>query len=419
MDMSQTFNEETEMGDLKSLRSRKSRTAITSIVGIACLFIGLTFTKIFQLFAVNPYVKEAFESSIGVQQSSGNNHEQPVSRLSLYRTPDSLDFCGEPVPLEIPDVKERMEQAFYTELSDAQIILDLKRSTMYFPFIEQKLRDSNMPLDLKYLPVAESALRRNIVSSRNAAGIWQFTNETARRYGLIVNQYIDERFNFRKATEAALKFLGDLHLRFGSWTLAVAAYNMGSSGLKANLDYQMVNNYYSLYLNDETYRFVFRIVALKEIISHYKKYGFELSSEDLYQPPDTKLIVVSKISDLATWARQQGSSYKEIKTLNPWIINHSLPPGTWAIEVPKYAQRVMFTTSSPIIDSTFQNMEDESGETSGIVYVVKPGDTLEKIAAYYGVSVRDIVSWNNLTSKNHLIVGKKLRILVGEPTFEQ
>ncbi len=356
--------------------------------------------------------------SFSQTQSQTSGVAQSVRRLSQYRIPDSLDFCGERVPLEIPDVRERMEQAFYTEFSDPQIILDLKRSTEYFPFIEQRLRDMNLPSDLKYLAVAESALR-NLVSSRSAAGIWQFTDDNARRYGLIVDVYFDERFNFHKETQAALKCLSDLYSTFGSWSLAAAGYNMGGGGVKASLDYQMVRNYYSLYLNDETSRFVFRIVALKQIMSHYQMYGFELTQSDFYQPPETKLVVVTQIPDLATWARQQGSSYKEVKYLNPWLINRSLPPGTWAIELPKYAQRVLFTSPAPVIDSTLENSGSERQGKASTTYIVKPGDTLERVAAIYGVSVRDLARWNDLKDRNHLRAGEKLKIMIESPEPNQ
>jgi hypothetical protein len=329
------------------------------------------------------------------------------------------------MPLEIPDVRERMEQAFYMELSDAQIILDLKRSTRYFPYIEQKLHDVNLPIDLEYLAVAESALR-NAVSGRNAAGIWQFTDDAARRYGLKVNEFVDERFNFRKETDAALNYLRDLHSTFGNWTLAAAAYNMGTSGIRSSLDYQMVNNYYSLYLNDETFRFVFRIVALKEIMTHYKMYGFDLSPQDFYPPAETRLVVVPQIQDIAAWARKQGSSYKEVKYLNPWLINRSLPAGTWAIELPKYSQPVVFTSASPVIDSIAEKPENSEhvngGATSaieGITYVVKRGDTLQRIATAYGVSIKDLVSWNGLSERSHLRVGQKLKIIIGNSEPEQ
>ena len=345
-------------------------------------------------------------------QARASTVNREVSRLSTYRIPDSLDFCGERMPLEIPDVRERMEQAFYMELSDAQIILDLKRSTRYFPYIEQKLHDMNLPQDLEYVPVAESALR-NAVSSRSATGIWQFTDEAARQYGLRINEFVDERFNFRKETDAALEYMSDLHTKFKSWALAAAAYNMGTNGIKSSLDYQMVSNYYSLYLNDETFRFVFRIVALKEIISHYKMYGFDLLPQDFYQPFETKFVVIAQIPDIATWSRKQGSSYKEVKYLNPWIINRALPKGTWAVELPKYSQPVVFTSAKPIIDSTSEKSGTIDLGNGGVTYTVRRGDNLEKIAEFYGVSIKDLAMWNDLTEKGRLRIGQKLKIIIG------
>lgn len=343
---------------------------------------------------------------------------QHVSRLSSYRIPDSLEFCGERVPLEIPDVRERMEQAFYVELSDAQIILDLKRSTKYFPFIEQNLRDMNLPEDLKYLAVAESALR-NLISNKDAAGIWQFTDDTARRYGLIVNEYVDERFNFHKATQAALRCLNDLRTTFGSWSLAAAAYNMGGGGIKSSLDYQMVRNYYSLYLNDETYRFVFRIAAIKQIMEHYQSYGFDLTESDFYPPAETKLVVVARIPDIATWARQQGSSYKEVKYLNPWLVNRSLPIGTWAVELPKYSQPVVFTSAAPIIDDTTSVSGARQSSSQAFLYLVKPGDTLERIAERYGIYTKDIREWNGMGKRTSIHAGQRLRIYLDSQAVEK
>ncbi len=326
-----------------------------------------------------------------------------VSRLSTYRVPDSLGFCGEGMPLEVPDVRERMEQAFYIELSDAQVILDLKRSTKYFPYIQAKLREMNLPEDLKYLPVAESALR-NLVSSRGAAGIWQFTDDTARRYGLRVNYYVDERYNFRKATDAALNYLNDLHSEFGSWTLAVAAYNMGKSGIERTVNYQMSKNYYNLQLNDETSRFVFRIVALKQIMSHYKMYGFELARNDFYQAPEVRSVEVRQINDLSVWARQQGTSYRDVKYLNPWLKERSLPAGRWSLDLPQMSQPVMFTSATPAIT------DSDSSSQANLNYVVRPGDSLTRIADIYGVSVRDLRDWNGLRQDEYLRTGQRLTI---------
>ncbi len=340
---------------------------------------------------------------LGQRVPGNSSFTTDVSRLSTYRIPDSLDFCGERMPLEVPDVRERMEQAFYIELSDAQIILDLKRSTKYFPYIEKRLREMNLPEDLKYLPVAESALR-NLVSSRGAAGLWQFTDDTARRYDLRVNYYVDERYNFRKATDAALNYLNDLHSEFGSWTLAAAAYNMGKNGIERTVNYQMTTNYYNLQLNDETSRFVFRIVALKQIMSHYKTYGFDLTRNDFYQAPEVRSVEVRQINDLSVWARQQGTSYRNVKYLNPWLMERSLPAGRWSVDLPQMSQPVMFTSATPAI------RDSDSSSQANLTYVVRRGDSLTRIADIYGVSVRDLRDWNGLRQDGYLRTGQRLTI---------
>jgi peptidoglycan lytic transglycosylase D len=335
-----------------------------------------------------------------------------VSRLSTYRIPDSLNFCDERMPLEIPDVRERMEQAFYIELSDAQIILDLKRSTKYFPYIEEKLREMDLPEDLKYLPVAESALR-NLVSSRGAAGLWQFTVGTARHYGLRVNYYVDERYNFRKATVAALNHLNALHSEFGSWTLAAAAYNMGKNGIERTVNYQMTKNYYSLQLNDETSRFVFRIVALKQIMSHYKRYGFDLTKNDFYQAPEVRSLQVKQINDLPIWARNQGTSYREVKYLNPWLKESALPSGSWTVDLPQFSQPVMFSSATPAAG------DSASSSQPNLTYVVRRGDSLTRIADIYGVSVKDLRTWNDLRQNGYLKAGQTLTIYANARNFER
>lgn len=323
-----------------------------------------------------------------------------VSRLSTYHIPDSLSFCGEKMPLSVADVRRRMEQSFYVELSDAQIILDLKRSAVYFPYIEKELSKDNLPQDLKYLPVAESALR-NLVSYRGAAGIWQFTKDTARRYGLVVNYYVDERYNFRKATDAALRYLSDLHTEFGSWALAAAAYNMGQNGIKATVRYQMTNDYYDLHLNDETSRFVFRIVAIKQIMSHYRKYGFDLTSEDFYVAPKIRTVDVHRILDIAAWARQQGASYEDVKFLNPWMKRRVLPYGHWTVSLPASSRPAMLASADTI------GSQDSVQQAT---YVVKRGDSLIRIARMYGVTVNDLMAWNQIPDRGYLRAGQKLSI---------
>jgi len=205
--------------------------------------------------------------------------------LEAIRIAEPLTFCGELVPLADPDVRERLERELLVSLDNSDdIILWLKRANRYFPEIERVLKANFMPDDLKYITIAESSLRPLAFSNKGAVGYWQFIEGTGTRYGLEVTGDIDERRNVYKATQAAVKYLTDLYALFGSWTLAAAAYNMGEDGLKAEMLVQKVNNYYQLYLNQETQRYVFRILAAKIIMSNPAKFGYVLSKADLYLP---------------------------------------------------------------------------------------------------------------------------------------
>jgi len=201
----------------------------------------------------------------------------------LVRLPESMDFAGENAPLNISDVKERFERELLVNANlDASTLLIIKRANRAFPLIEPILKKNGIPDDFKYLAVIESALV-NAVSPAGARGVWQFMPETAKERGLEVNETVDERYHLEKSTDAACKYLLAAKLKFGSWTLAAASYNGGMAGVNKQIEIQKVNNYYDLLLNDETSRYVFRILALKEIMKNPEKYGFILSKQELYE----------------------------------------------------------------------------------------------------------------------------------------
>jgi hypothetical protein len=258
-----------------------------------------------------------------------------ITNISGYQIPDTMSFCGEKVPLDVQSIRERMEREFFLILDkQGQLLLYIKRSGRYFPIIEKKLSGYRMPTDLKYIAIAESALL-NSISDKGATGPWQLMNSTAKGLGLKIDKYIDERFNFDKATEAALRYLNGLYRMFNNWTLSVAAYNVGPLIIKENLEYQWENNYYNLFLNEETSRFIFRILALKIIMSEPKKLGLSISSKDLYKPLLYKTIsLIDEIPNIAFWAKSQGTNYYEIKNLNQWILGRSLPKGNYEIRLP-------------------------------------------------------------------------------------
>jgi hypothetical protein len=252
--------------------------------------------------------------------------------------PVAVDFAGEPTPLYISDVKERFDRELLVNANlDATTLLIIKRANRAFPVIEPILAKYGIPDDFKYLAVIESGLL-NAVSPAGAKGVWQFMEGTAKESGMEVNSEVDERYHLEKSTEAACRYLLAAKLRFGSWTLAAASYNGGMTGVNKQIEIQKVSNYYDLLLADETSRYVFRILALKEIMKNPQLYGFEVIPEELYENlPTRKVEVDSTITDLADFAKMQGINYKILKIHNPWLRDKKLMNATkkkYEIEIP-------------------------------------------------------------------------------------
>ena len=245
--------------------------------------------------------------------------------VNSYGLPKAIDFAGESVPLTIADVSERLdrEMIINTNLHSTTTLI-IKRANRAFPIIEPILKKYGVPDDFKYLAVIESGLA-NVVSPAGARGVWQFMPETAKEKGMEVNDFVDERYHLEKSTEAACRYLLDAKNKFGNWTLAAAAYNGGMGGVNKQITNQQVTDYYDLLLTEETSRYVFRILALKEIMKNTSRYGFEIPNEQLYHPIEVKKIEVdSTITDLATFAKNQGINYKILKLHNPWLRDKKL-----------------------------------------------------------------------------------------------
>ncbi len=251
--------------------------------------------------------------------------DKDPNKMMSVNSLDSIDFAGEKTPLQIYDVKERMDRELLINVNlHSSTLLILKRANKAFPIIEPILAKYNVPDDFKYLAVIESSLL-NAVSSAGARGVWQFMPETAREKGMEVTETVDERYHLEKSTEAACKYLLSAKEKFGSWTLAAASYNGGMNGITKQIEFQQVNNYYDLLLNEETSRYVFRILALKEIMKNPSLYGYDIQPKDLYENLPTKKIEVdSTISDLAVFAKNQGINYKILKYHNPWLRDKKL-----------------------------------------------------------------------------------------------
>ena len=258
---------------------------------------------------------------------------------TAFYFPTAVDFAGEKMPLELPDVKERFDRELLVNANlHASTILIIKRANRAFKVIEPILEKNGIPNDFKYLAVIESSLI-NAVSPSGAKGVWQFMPATAKEIGMEVNECVDERYHLEKSTEAACKFLLAAKEKFGSWTLAAAAYNGGITGVNKQIELQKVFNYYDLLLNDETSRYVFRILALKEIMKAPDKFGFTVPNQDLYELyPTRKLEIDSTVTNLADFAIRQGVNYKILKLYNPWLRDSKLENKVrkkYVIELPK------------------------------------------------------------------------------------
>jgi membrane-bound lytic murein transglycosylase D len=252
--------------------------------------------------------------------------------------PATMDFANESVPLDRWEVRERLDRELLMNYyMHGSLMYILKLSSRQFPIIEQELKLNGIPDDFKYLCVAESSLQ-NLSSPAGAQGYWQFMKDTGPTYGLEINNEVDERYHLKKATAAACKYFLQAYNKFGSWTAAAASYNCGMGGYNTQITYQGSNNYYDLALPEETARYVYRILAFKNLISTANKWGYILQNGDTYKPIKTRIVKVdTTISNLADFAKANGSSYKILKLLNPWLRAHTLPAKsgkTYEIEFP-------------------------------------------------------------------------------------
>jgi peptidoglycan lytic transglycosylase D len=273
--------------------------------------------------------------------SDENLEKKIINEYNVYalNVPDNLDFSGEALPLKNPDILERMDRELLVNTYwQSNALLMFKRANKYFPIIEPILKEYGIPNDFKYLSVIESGLT-NAVSPAKAKGFWQIMKTTGRENGLEINTNVDERYNLEKSTIVACKYLLKAKEKFGTWTLAAASYNAGMSGVSKRLEEQSAANYYDLLLGEETGRYLFRIVALKEILNHPDKYGFNFRYKDLYKNiPTYKVAVDTVVTDFVKFSEQFGINYKILKLHNPWLREAHLNNKSgkqYFIEIPK------------------------------------------------------------------------------------
>ncbi len=275
------------------------------------------------IIAVATLAISQFYQATPSESAENNTYQQSFKedyRIYSLNIPEDITFAGETVPLQLMDVKEKLDRELHVNTYwQSNTLLYLKRSNKYFPIIEPILKKNNIPEDFKYLSLIESGLTQ-IVSPAGATGFWQLMKGTAQDYGLEVSDQVDERYHIEKSTEAACKYLQEAYEKYGNWTMAAASYNMGMNGLDKQVVRQQNSNYYDLLLSEETSRYVFRILAAKEILSNPNQYGFTFRDKDLWQPVTTHTVTVdSSVASWATFAMDHQINYKVLKNFNPWL----------------------------------------------------------------------------------------------------
>jgi membrane-bound lytic murein transglycosylase D len=266
-----------------------------------------------------------FTTDLGNTDNDYNQAFLRSHKTFSIEIPAKVDFAGEATPVQMYDVRERLDRELLLNVYwQSNTVLMFKRAYRWFPIIEPILKRNKIPSDFKYIALIESGFM-NKVSPAGAEGFWQFIKETAVKYDLEINDEVDERYNIEKSTEAACKYFKETYKRYDNWTLAAVSYNRGPTGIDKQLDRQKVNNFYDLLLNEESSRYIFRILATKIILTHPTKYGFYLRKKDLYPPiPTYSIQVDSSISNLADFAIKNKINYKILKEFNPWLRDNSL-----------------------------------------------------------------------------------------------
>ncbi len=278
---------------------------------ISAFALGIVVTISF--FAIYSFSNPANENDT-------NRYLEKNYKIVPPQVPENLTFAGEPVPIKDFDVFERVErELIVNKFWHSSSILWLKRASRWFPVIEPILEKNGVPEDFKYLAMIESNLS-NVISPAGATGFWQFLKSTGRRYGLEINGEVDERYHIEKSTKAACDYLKDSYEKYGSWTMAAASYNMGKNGVENQMERQAAKNYWNLILNEETSRYVPRIIAAKELFKDPEKFGFHIPEDTRYKEIPFKYVTVnSRVVDFAAFAKKYGINYKILKEFNPWL----------------------------------------------------------------------------------------------------
>lgn len=360
-------------------------------------------------------LQEAFERIEKLERLGGMAH---------YRFPMQLELLGVTLPLQRRDLWERMDREFLLLVNNVpQVLLWMKRANKYFPLIEDRIKLRGLPEDLKYVAIVESSLRPEARSSAGAVGIWQFIASTGGLYQLEISNWVDERHDPVRSTEAALSYLEYLYSKFGDWLLALAAYNAGEDRLRKEMARQEVNSFFDLMLPSETERYVFKIASAKVILSDPKAYGFELGPEELYESFGGELVGLELGGDLdlSSLGRACGITYRALRNMNPHIRESWLPKGRYRMYLPEGlvgCVQEFIRNKAPFSAAPKSRPQPESAKTQpikqtareSIVHKVQQKESLWDIARKYGVQVRSIQEWNKLSAQEKIRPGQRLVI---------
>ena len=372
---------------------------------IICISIVLFFAVPLICFSGDPLIYKISEQLSEQLSEQASGHHFP-SLIQSIQFKNDIEYCNIKIPLDRQEVKERLEKEMLLAVWDRpQVILWIKRAARFFPHVEEILKSYGLPLDLKYMPLIESALRPHAGSSKGAIGYWQFLKSTGRRYGLRIDSQVDERRNLVKSTHAACKYLKALEKQFGSYLLALSAYNMGEYGLKKEIEVQKTHDFFSLYLPLETQRYAFKIICAKLILENQESYGFFLKESDLY--PLFTFDKVNFKSDfkipISLIAKAAGVSFKSIKDYNPELRGYYLDKGAITILIPKGKAKGFKQSFTAHYNHWEKTVKIE-------FHIVKTGESLTGIADKYRISFPLLLKLNNLSVKSMIHPGDRLVI---------
>ena len=331
------------------------------------------------------------------------DHEISISQVPIFQIPKKLDFCGYTLPLNERHCREMLDRELtIAAYNRAQVIMWLKRAPRYFPLFTKEIKEFRLPDDLKFVAVAESSLIDDIHSRAGAAGLWQFMQHTGRRQGLRINATIDERLDPVTATEHALKYLQFLKDKFGSWPLALAAYNCGEKRVTDAVKEQKTDNYHTLSLPEESERYIYRLAAIKLILNDPAAYGYQLDRNKCYTPLKLDYINLNLKHEvsLVDFSLRLGFTYHHLKELNPHLISNRLPAGKVNLILPDGSGRKAVDISKNL-PPLFANKK--------AYYTVKKGDTLGAICRRFHTSNSRLIRLNRLQGSK-ILIGQKLRL---------